>query len=390
MDATGSTSDELRDARAEEAWWYSLAALYNRRRLLLSGAVIIGLVSIGVSLVLPKWYQGVARVMMPQTINRAELAMSMGDIGPAAAAFLSGSTGDFNRYQTILQSRTVRERLVRSFDLIAVYGLENKKAPMEAALERLDKLIGISHDVEFDYLIISVLDRDPGRSAEMTNFLVDELNRVNAELQSANAARNRSYLERRYQAVESDLDSIRAALQEFQEIHGVVELEQQTEAFMTMVAEYRTEALLGEVEYEALRRSYGSGNPLVESAYNRIRAARQKERELRNGASPLLPVSFSELPERLQEFAELKQEALIRARMVEIVRPLLEKARFEEIKATPAVQVLDRAQIPYEKAKPRRSLIVIGLTFAGCVILPAFVLMQAWWRYNRKRIRNQF
>lgn len=383
-----SASDERR-RQAEDRFWMVIATILRRRFLLLGGAVVIGLASIAVSLALPKWYLGQAVVVVPQSPNRSDLGLTLRELGPAAGAFLLETGGDMYRYQAILYSRGVRERTIDGFDLIREYGTQDEEDPLGEALDALDENLFIEHDIEYDQLIVSVFDRSPQRAADMANFLVDELNRVNARLLSSNATRNRSFLEQRYARIEAALDSTRSSLQRFQEAHGVVELEAQTSAFLDMIADYRSEVLLGELEVETRRISYGDENPIVRSALNRVRAAREKERRLQSGSDALLPISFRELPQRLQEFAALKQEALIQAKMLELVRPLLEQARFEEIRATPAVQVLDRATPPAKKAKPRRSLVVIALTCSGCLLLLFVVLTAEWWRRNRVILRSR-
>lgn len=389
MDPIPASENVLRSRRAERRLWRVIAVLASRIRLLLVAFLLIAAASVAVSLLLPKWYLGQAVVVMPQNPGRAELSLMLRDLGPSAAAFLMEESGDFYRYQAILHSRTVRENAVSTFNLIGVYGTAHKKAPDEKALKILDKNLSIDYSRKYDQLVLSAFDQDPQRAADLANFLVDELNRVNAELLSAHATRNREFLEARYARIEAALDSARATMQTFQQTWGVVELEAQTEAFLDMVSDYRAQVLVGEVEYERLRLSYGDDNPLVQSARNRIRAARTEEGRLRAGSDALLPISFADLPGRLQEFARLKQEALIQARMIELVRPLLEQARFEEIKATPAVQVLDRATPAWRKAKPQRSLLVIALTAAGSMLFVLGLLAVEWWRRNRTVLRSR-
>jgi capsule polysaccharide export protein KpsE/RkpR len=379
--------DHERRIRAEDTLWSAIGVLYRRRRFIIGMSMLVAIASIIISLLLPKWYQATARVLLPVSgSSGGGLTAMLGDLGPAASALLGISGGDYIRYMAILNSRTVLEKMIEEFDLMTVYETTDSQAPMESTLEALGSNFMTEVDMEYDYLAVSVLDQDPNRAAEMANFAVGLLNELNARLMSENATNYRRFIEHRYYEIEADLDTARTKFQHLQEKHGVFEITTQAQAFLEMVAQYRAFMLQGEIELNALRTEFGTENNTVQSAQKRVDAAEQKMNELLAGRDVLMPVPLKRVPEIGREYAEVLQEVLIQEKIIEFARPLLEQARLEEERESPAVQILDLARVPELKAKPKRSIIVIAATFSGFMLIVIYVLAHAWWRQNQDYI----
>lgn len=382
-DRRSGTDEDVRDA-----WWAMLGSLYARRFLIIGVTVFAAVASVAISLTLTPWYQSTAKVILPSS-GSGGLSQLIGTLDPAAAAMLGASGGDYVRYMAIISSNTMRDRVIDEFDLMSVYETHESPAPVRDTRMLLGQYLSFEIDIEYDFLAISVLDTDPQRAADMANFVVDELNRINVRLSTENARSYREFVERRYEETVANLDSSMASLQQFQQDHGVVELEQQSEAFLQILSQYRASTFEAEIEYEGLVLDYGEDNPTVRSARNRVEAARAKERALMEGKDPLMPVAFAELPEIGRGYAHVLREVMIYERIIEFARPVLEQAIFEEQREAPAVQVLDRASVPEWKTKPKRAYIVIGSTLSAFLLVLVYVVSIGWLRYNRRYVMSR-
>lgn len=373
--------DAAREARARDNYWSILGLLYRRRKFLATVTGLVAVAAVVISLLLPLWYMGTAKVILPEAGSSGNLTALLSDLGGSAAAAITGAAGgDYTRYLAILNSRTLSERVIEEFDLETVYETKGHPQVRRKTLETLWGNTTFELDLEYEFLAISVLDKDPQRAAEMANFYVAQLNEMNVQLLSENATNYRTFVQERYHQTEVQLDSARAKLQKFQEVNGLIELEGQAQAFLSLMADYRAMALQGEIEYEALVQDFGEDNAQVQALRNRVNAARQKELDLRSGRDPLLPVSFPNLPAKGREYAELLQEVLIQTKILEFSRPLLEQAIFDEQREAPAVQVLDHAVPPERKAKPKRSILVILATLSGFLLAVLYLWISDWWR----------
>ncbi len=379
------TTRPTSDAQQERAW-DALRRLYRARRLIIGVTAVAAIGAVIFSLLLPNWYRATARVLPPASGGLSPLASQLlGNLPGMLGSVLGGSsTAGYERYLSILSSRTMYERLVDHFNLVAVYGLEGEEHPREAAIAELKENVSFDVDPDFEYLEISVLDRDPQRAADMANFMVEELNRINADLLTQSARRYRQYVERRYHEALARLDSVLDAQEAFHKRYGLFDLEAQAQGFLEYVATLRAEALQTEMQYEALRAQFGDDNPQVRVLADMKATAERRYREALEGQERLLPVPQQEIPSALRQYFDLERERLLQTRILEVLAPLYEQARFEEERRVEAVQVVDPAVPPVKKAWPRRSLIVLGITLAAFALSVLLVLAHGWWQEQRE------
>lgn len=363
-----------------KTFWRGARDLYRWRRFILVFSLLAAAGAAAVSYLLPVTYKASTTVVLPRTSGRGQLSAILGELGSVAATLLGGGVGDYTRYLSILESRGMMETVVDTFGLIAAYETGEAIDPMVSAVETLRGNVDFYVDAEFEFLRISVFDPTSDRAANMADFFVAELNRRNATMMSDQARTLRRYVEERYEAADSALAAARDSLQSFQEAHGLVQLEEQTEAFLKMVARYRADAILGDIEYEALKLDYGEESQAVIEAGKRVQAARGKERQLLSGTDALLPVDFGRLPAVARRYSELMQEVLIESAIVEFAGPLVEQVSYDEQKQAAAVQVLDSARVPVKKARPLRAVIILATALSALLLAIGFALLIEWWR----------
>lgn len=367
-----------------------LGALVRRRNLIIGTTTVVAILAVVISLLLPTWYRASTRLLPPSQGASGLLSAALGSLPSAAQSLLGGGGSDYLRYLSILSSRTVMGAVVEEFDLATVYDVADSDTPHEDALELLAENVEFVVDMEYDFLAIEVLDQDPERAAAMANFFAEELNRVNARLSSETARTLREHVEARYLEADMALDSVMTATQSFQEQYGVFDLPTQTQAFFEQIGAMRAEQLQAEIRYETLLDQLGEGNSQVGAARNAMRAAQRKYTEALSGAEQLLPIPQSDVPSVAHQYFELERERILQGRILETITPLLEQARFEERRTVEAVQVLDPAVPPVEKAKPTRSIICIVATLSAFLLSILLVLSHAWWKEHHRHLYERF
>jgi capsule polysaccharide export protein KpsE/RkpR len=379
-DPYGVAGEERRD-RAQRTLWQVAGTLFRWRKFIGAVTGVVAVLAVVISLLLPDWYRASTRLLLPEDSGGGLTSVLLGDLSSAAQSLLGGG-GDYVRYLAILSSRTTMKSVIERFDLTRVYEVEDNKTPLKDAMELLAENADFVIDDEYEFLSIEVLDKDPQRAADMANFFVHELNRINGDLSALTAGNLRGYVERRYgeaQRVRSNLlDSLRA----FQQRYGVFDLEAQTEAYFSQLAELRVYAIQLEIQHEALRERVGPNNAQVLSLQDMVEAANRKYRAALAGREQVLPIPQASVPDAVRQFADFTLERTIQERILELVAPMLEQARFEEQREREAVQVLDVAVPPVEKAKPYRAVICIFATLSAFILAILFVLAYDWWERN--------
>jgi capsule polysaccharide export protein KpsE/RkpR len=281
--------------------------------------------------------------------------------------------------------------VVEEFDLINAYDLEDSKYPLEYTIAELEENVSFPVDEEYEFLAVVVLDKDRERAAEMANFMVRQLNTINSELASLNAASYRRFVEGRYEEAQIALDSVMDATQAFQSEYGVIDLGVQSQAYFGQLASLEASATLAEVQYESQLAQLGPENAEVQALRAVAQAAQGKVRAMLEGRESVLPIPRGAMSNVSREYIDLQRELAVQTQILEVIGPLYEQARFEEEKTVEAVQVVDAAEVPTMKAKPVRSVIVVVATLTGFLLAVVFVLLQGWWQrsypYVSKRLR---
>lgn len=374
--------DAERAARADENAWRTIGTLVRNHRLIVWTTFAAAVLSVVVSLLLPNWYRASSRLLLPDSSGAGLAGALLGDLGSAAESLLGAGGGDYVRYLAILSSRSVFERVVERFDLVEVYGVEDSDTPTDDAIDELMDHVELVVDDEFDFLSIEVLDRDPQRAADMANYFVEALDEISNQLSSQTAGNFRRYVEERYTESQQTRAALLDSLRAFQQRYGVFNLEIQTTAFFDQLAQMRGEALQAEIRYEALRNQLGDANSQVLSLREVVEVTDRKFQEALQGRERVLPVAQSEVPSLVRTFLDLEMERTIQERILELVAPMLEQARFEEQRKVQSVQVVDAATPPARKDQPKRSIIVMASTLSAFILIILYVLLSSWW--NRR------
>ncbi|MFQ5797953.1 MAG: Wzz/FepE/Etk N-terminal domain-containing protein [Bacteroidota bacterium] len=205
--------------------FHYLSLFVSRRRLIIINTVTVGVLATIVSFLLPKWYESKASVLPPKGTDLlgglAGIASIAKEFAPIRNIPILGGDGDAYNYLAILNSRTAMERVVQNFDLINVYEISDSS--MEKTLEALEDNVDFEIEKEGN-IVISVVDKDPQRAADMANYFVEVLNEISIELNSQEAQSNREFIEQRYFKNLEDLKTAEGDLQAFQKKYGVYSL----------------------------------------------------------------------------------------------------------------------------------------------------------------------
>ena len=381
---------EPTSSQGEHIIWPALRTLWANRWIVITITGIAAIGSVVISLLLPNWYRAETRLLLPGRAASGLLqTLAAGSAPVTATSLLGGITGDYQRHLSILDSRTVKESVVHTFDLANVYDLADTQTPMHLALLTLSDNVAFVVDQEYNHLSVRVMDKDPQRAADMANFFVDELNRVNATLASQNARAFREKVEQRYISFESDLAEVNASIRDLQAHSGIMDMAAQAEAFMTGMSEVRMSMLITSIEYDRLHFLYGEEHSAVRSAKRALEAIRAEYDAALTGQEALLPVAQDSLPELALQFLEFETERLILGELLAYTRPVLEEARLEEQRQIEAVEIIDPAVPPVEKARPVRAVICVASTASGFILSVLFVLLMTWWRSSYAAIARK-
>ena len=370
----------------DEGFIGNFLLFWNNRNFILKNVIIVSLLSIIISLLLPKWYASKA-VVLSSGAGQFNFLSSISPI-PVADFGLSTINEDINNFIAILQSRTVKEYMVKKFNLVDRYKQRDIEFAMEAFEEKIELEV-----TEEGTLEITIFDKDPLMAKEMVNEVLFMLDQINQSIGMEAGKYNREFLENRININKKDLEKAELALKTFQEKTGIIDLVAQLSSTMQMSAQaYNSifeaytalyaKKIETETELAVAKTTLSNNNPTIMQLEKLLKEQTvqleqlmikldEKLQYLLSNISPAqidtvpnieFSVSFNTLPSLGLENARLIREVELQSTIQEILIPQFEQAKLEETKNIPTLQIIDKPKVALNKSKPKRSLIVIAST----------------------------
>lgn len=329
---------------------------------------IVTSLSIGISLLLPKWYKAKTIVLAPQSASSSFNPLSLlGELG--IGSMMTGNETLF-RYLAILKSRTLRELLINKFDLINHYKSNN----IELALKKINKNLIVEVGDEYQ-VEITMLDKDQELVARMTNYVAECLDSINMELSISNARNHRIFMGERVNDILDSLDCSSKNLASFMKEKGILSLKDQVSVGVEQAAILQAQIIQKGVELDVAYQSMNVNNPRINILEYELLSLKEKYSDFvaNNNIRTLIP-NFSQVPELQLQLMKMQRQIEYYTRLIEYLGPMYEQQKFEEAKKIPTLQILDRAVTPELKFKPKRSRIVIIVFILSGLLAMGFAI----------------
>ncbi|MEW6051608.1 MAG: Wzz/FepE/Etk N-terminal domain-containing protein [Candidatus Zixiibacteriota bacterium] len=362
--------------------WLMLEVLARRRRFVIGFVLAVTLVSIGIALVLPKWYRAEALLLPPKDIGPAvdQLSRLSEVVSVTGGLNLPVMVTPSDVYARMLRSRSISDRIISAFDLQHRYQTQTHFETYEALMDHARFRV-----TEEGLLSITVEDKDPQTAADMANAFVDEINKLSQEITSSRARESRSFLEERLSQVRMELDSARTALERFQQTYKTVDFDEQTRLAIEQASGLKVSLAQIDLDLQMSSKKLGTDNPnLMELRQKRDIVKRQlSQLELGGSDSSYFSLPVSAIPGLKGQYEMLYSRVRVGESLYNILLGQLEQAKIEEKRQSPTITVLDRANVPELRYRPKRSLIVLGSV--GGSFLIALLLAVLFEYFDRMR-----
>lgn len=330
------------------------------------------LAAIAISFATPKIYVASAVILPPPQGGSSSLAMAaLGQAG-ALATMLAPAIGlkkSSDQYIGILRSRTIADRLVQRFDLQRRYD----EATQVETRKELDDATKLSTTRE-GLISIEVEDEDPKQAAAMANAYVEELEQLLRTLAVTEASQRRLFFEKRFQQTKVDLANAETALKQTQERTGLIQLGEQGQAIISVMAKLKAQIVAKEAELSAIQTFASARNPellITRGELTSLRAQLASMEKSSNGEEGDVFVPTKRIPEGALEYLRHLRDVRYHETLYELLAKQYELAKVDEAKDTALMQVVDRAVAPDKKSRPKHLLIAI-LALLGSFLLAVF------------------
>lgn len=357
---------------------YVLVVIRGRKTILLS-FLFFTVFSVILSLSLPKKYKATAIVMPPTTKQNPLAGFSLNIPLGGLSSLLSGTTAETNILISILKSRNIAANTVNKFNLVKRYDSKS----IDDAIRTFRKKLSVEEDeegaVRIEFLAETGYFHPQNQEeeakvlcAQVVNFVVDDLDRINTELQTRQAKSYRIFIGERYDQNKRDLHELELEMKKFSETYGMISLPEQVVAAVTAAAKLKSDYIIKEIELKAMKNVLQPHNSEIMIKEVELKEMRNKLNEFKFGnleedSIQILP-TFATAPKLGLNYVRLKREIEVQNVIYEYLTQQYEQAKLQEAKDTPTIQILDEAVVPQRRSSPIRSLVVAVFALIGILI----------------------
>ncbi len=339
-----------------------LQVIVDNLRLLVLGPLVCGLAALGISFAITPTFTAKTQFLPPQQQQSAAASMlaSLGALGGLAVA-ATGIKSPADQYIAFMKSVSLQDALIERFKLIDKY---EAKLKIEARLALTNNVrIATGKD---GLISVEVDDKDPKFAADLANAHVDELRNLIGRLAVTEAQQRRMFFEKQLQISKENLAKADAALKT-SGINSSV-LKSSPASAVEAVARLKAGISVQEVKLGSMRNYLTDSAPEFKQVLSELASLKtqlvkaEKEEPAAQGSSDYVS--------RYREFKY--QETLF-----ELFAKQFELAKVDESREGAVIQVLDIAQPPERKAKPKKVIIAFIATLASGFVLLLFVFVRS-------------
>jgi len=365
--------------------------LANEKRLILFVTLAMMAAAALVSFLIRPTFTASATILPPQQQQQSILSNMAGPAG-SIAALGGGAASLFKNpadlYVGILQSRTIADRLIDTFNLKSAYEVKTL-ADARKTLEGNTAIEAAKNGL----ILITVTDRSPHRASDLANAYIDELHNLNSTLAITEAAQRRVFFDQELASEKKALSDAEDDLKLTQQKTGLIQLSGQSQEIIQNIAQVRAEISSREVELQSLKTFATDQNPEAIRVQQEINTLRGQLANLENSQRNMAPGDISvpagQVPEAMLEYERKFREVHYHEALYELLTNQYEAARIDEAKSAPLIQVVDRAVPPEKKSGPHRALIALEAGFAGFILACIWVLVRHGYRRMKQLPENE-
>lgn len=358
-------SDMREDESGDEISLLDLAIVIKQNaKLLVLGPLAAGVVALGGTYLIKPTFTAATTFLQPQQQQSGAMAMlqGLGALGGLAGA-ATGLKNPADQYVAFIKSRSVQDALIKRFDLQKRYEAELH----EDALRSLEGVARITAGKD-GLLKIEVDDREPAFAAKLANGYVEELQKLLDRIAVTEAQQRRAFYEKQLEQTKAKLATAQAELQRSGINEGALRAEPKMAA--EAYANIRAAVTAAQVKLQSMRTYLTDQSPEFKLAQSELAALQSQMSRIESANNAAASDSY------IVKYRDFKyQESLF-----ELFVKQLELAKLDEARDGALIQVVDVAQTPERKSKPKKVMIAVLTTLASGFALLLFVFMRNAWR----------
>jgi tyrosine-protein kinase Etk/Wzc len=342
-----------------------LQTIVDNLRLLVLGPLAVGVTALGISFLIPPTYTAKTQFLPPQQQQSAAASMfaSLGSLGGLAGA-VGGIKNPTDQFLAYMKSVTLQDALIERFELEERYEAKTKtdaRLVLTATVRTASGKDGL--------ISVEVDDKDPKFAADLANAHVEELGKLLGKLATTEAQQRRLFFEKQLTLAKEKLIQSEIALKATGVSGGV--LKSNPASAVAAVAGLQAAVTAQEVKLGAMRGYLAETAPDFKQAMSELmnlkaQLSKQEKDTPPNGSKTSIEGDY------ISKYREFKYHETL----FELFSKQFELAKVDEAREGAIIQVLDAAQAPERKSKPKKAMFAIVASLAAGFAMLLFVFVR--------------
>jgi uncharacterized protein involved in exopolysaccharide biosynthesis len=347
-----------------------LQVVADNLRLLVLGPLVAGLLALAYSYTLTPTFTATTKFMPPQQQQSGAAAMLAG-LGAMGVLVGAAAKGPGDQYIALLKSRSLQDALVDRFKLMERLGTKSR----ESARDAINRNVVITNGKD-GLVAIDVSDEDPAFAAQFANAHAEELGRLLTRFAVGEAQQRRLFIEKLLTQAKDNLVKSEQALAASGVNSSVLK---SNGVAVAAVAQLKGQITAQDIKLASMRGYLAESAPDFKQAQIELAALRAQLTRAEN-AEPAITGTSSGESDYIAKFREFKYHETL----FELFTKQYDGARADEIREGAVIQVLDPAELPERRSKPKRMQMAMMTTLAACFAMLLFVFIRQALRRARQ------
>jgi tyrosine-protein kinase Etk/Wzc len=343
-----------------------LQTIVENLRLLVLGPLAVGLIALGYSYSIPPTYTAKTQFLPPQQqqSTAASMLASLGSLG-GLAGVAGGIKNPADQFISFMKSVTIQDALIDRFKLQERYEAKTKSDARLALTGSVKAASG-----KDGLISVEVDDKDPKFAAELANAHVEELGKLLSKLATTEAQQRRLFFEKQLTLAKDKLIQSEIELKATG-VSGSA-LKSNPASAVATVAGLQAGVTAQEVKLGAMRGYLAETAPEFKQALSEL--ANLKAQLARQEKDTPAKSNITVQGDYVSKYREFKYNETL----FELFAKQFEIAKVDESREGAVIQVLDAAQPPERKSKPKKAVIaIISTLVSGFALLLLVFISQA-------------
>lgn len=279
----------------------------------------------------------------------------------------------------ILKTNYASDYIIKKFDLIKVFDVSN----VEKARGRLSGMVKFVPDMKSGFLSIQVDNKDPKLAADVANYYTIALGQAVNNIAYSRANQRVTFYQHQLESAEISLNVAEDALRVFTESNGIL-AGQQSQVIASISTQLQMQLVEAQMQLHSMSYYASSDNPDSQALQAKITSIKKQLDQLNNqNIDDNIAIPAGLAPKLAITYVRLVRDLQVKQILSDVVNKQLKAAQFDaqsEIEPL-AIQVVDPAQIPLYKSKPKRLTIILSGFLLGLIGSVAYYIV-----VNRREI----